>query len=115
MSAPRISPIERFLGPAEASGGPFALLALPVEHVDDDAILVALDRQVDRVNAHVERDTPEADEVRLALHAAAAQLLDPVVRRHLLLRWSATRPTAAPPAELPRPARIVPPPPRWEK
>lgn len=99
MSGGRPSPIERFLGSVEAAGGPFALLALPVEPLDDDAILNALDRQIDRVNAHVERDTPEADEVRLALHAAAAQLLDPVVRRHLLQRWSATQPgsSATPP------------------
>lgn len=95
----RRRPVERFLGPEEAAGGPFALLALNPTALTDDLILSALDRQIERVNRHPECDTPEADEVRLALHAAAAQLLDPIVRRHLIAKWSGT--PAAPP---PRPA-----------
>ncbi|MFN0132941.1 MAG: hypothetical protein ACKVW3_10515 [Phycisphaerales bacterium] len=93
MTAPRpvrVSPVERFLGPAEAAGGPFALLGMSPSAVSDEIVLAALDRQIERIAAHTERDTPEADEVRLALHAVAAQLLDPVVRRHLIARWGGT-------------------------
>lgn len=84
---PRQSPIERFLGHDEAAGGPFALLSVSPATCTDENVLAALDRQLDRVAHHIECDTPEADEVRLALHAAAAQLLDPAVRRHLRKRW----------------------------
>lgn len=88
LSHERRSPVERFLGSEEASGGPFALLGVPPAACTDEAILAALDRQLERVNRTTECDTPEADEVRLALHAAAAQLLDPAVRRHLTARWT---------------------------
>lgn len=81
-------PIERLLGPAAAAGGPFALLGLHAADVDDASVLASLRRQLERVDAHAEADSPAADEVRLALHASAAQLLDPVVRRHLVLHWS---------------------------
>jgi hypothetical protein len=80
-------PVERFLGLAEASGGPFALLGLAVTEVSDAEVLAALERQIDRVSHHREGDTPSADEVRLALHAAAAQLLDRHVRRQLVTKW----------------------------
>ncbi|MBL9030864.1 MAG: hypothetical protein JNM80_04055 [Phycisphaerae bacterium] len=96
MTPARPSPIERFLGRAEAAGGPFALLGLHPDAVSDELVLAALDRQIERVSAHPERDTPEADEVRLALHAVAAQLLDPVVRRHLVARWGGTDAPAEP-------------------
>ena len=81
---PRPSPIERFLGEAAAVPGPLNLLGLTPQTCDPEHVLTALDRQLQRVDMHPEGDTPEADEVRLALHAAAAQLLDPVVRQHLL-------------------------------
>lgn len=94
----RPRPVERFLGPEEGSGGPFALLGLNPADCSDDAVLSALDRQIERIAAHAECDTPEADEVRLALHAAAAQLLDPVVRRHLVAKWTGQSPPASAPA-----------------
>lgn len=59
-------------------------------------IEAALQRQLDRVGAHPEGDTPEADEVRLALHAAAAQLSDPEVRRLVILEHARVA-EAAPP------------------
>ena len=105
---PRRRPIARFLGPAEASGGPFALLGVSPQACTDELVLSGLDRQIDRLSRHPQCDTPEADEVRLALHAAAAQLLDPVVRRYLISRWSGRpvpqpAPAAPAPVERPRP------------
>lgn len=94
----RPTPVERFLGAEEARGGPFALLGVSAHQCTDDVVLAALDRQLERVSRHPECDTPEADEVRLGLHAAAAQLLDPSVRRHLVARW-----TGAPISPAPRP------------
>lgn len=82
--APVPSPIERFLGPEARRGGPFGLLRITPETCTDERIVASLEWQLDRVAQHPEGDTPEADEVRLALHAAAAQLLDPSVRRHVL-------------------------------
>ncbi len=96
MSQARIKPIARFLGEEEAAGGPFALLGVSPRACTDELVLSGLDRQVERVNQHAECDTPEADEVRLALHAAAAQLLDPVVRRHLIMRWGGVAPARPP-------------------
>lgn len=80
-------PIESFLGEEEAKGGPFALLGLPPADVGEQIVLSALERQLERVSAHREGDTPAADEVRLALHASAAQLLDERVRRQLVVLW----------------------------
>ncbi len=107
--AARRGPVERLLGDPQGAGGPFALLALAPEDCADETILAALERRLERLNGHPEADTPEADEVRLALHAAAAQLLDPAVRRHLIARWTG-RPAPAPPAPAPAP-RVAPPPP----
>lgn len=83
------SPVRTFLGDAAGAGGPFALLGLHPERCDDAAILEALDRQLARINAHPQAQTPAGDEVRLALHAAAAQLLDPSVRSSMRARWRA--------------------------
>lgn len=80
----RPSPIPRLLGP-EAEGSALALLGLSPAECTPQRVEVALQRQLDRVAAHPEGETPEADEVRLALHAAAAQLSDPEVRRMVIL------------------------------
>ncbi len=79
--------IARFLGEDSARGGPFALLGLRPGVADDSAVIAALERRLVALAAHHQSETPEADEVRLALHAAAAQLLDPAVRVHLARRW----------------------------
>lgn len=99
--APR-RPIEVFLGHDASSGGPYALLELDPSDCTEPLILAALDRQLGRIDRHPQGRTPAGDEVRLALHAAAAQLMDPSVRSHMLARWgqraaAATR--ARPPGE----------------
>lgn len=85
--------MQRFLSDAEPLGGPFALLGLEPGDVDDARVNAALLRQLARVAAHPLGATPEAEEVRLALHVAAAQLRDPLVRRALIAEISA-RPTS---------------------
>ncbi|MCL4220571.1 MAG: hypothetical protein KJZ65_04290 [Phycisphaerales bacterium] len=87
--------IARFLGPEAATGGPHALLGLAAGASTHFEILNARDRQLRRVDLHAEGATPAADEVRLALHAAAAQLLNPSVREHLRASGLAERRRAA--------------------
>lgn len=85
-------PVTRFLG-VDASGGPERLLGVP-DGASADAVIAARDRRIEQIDRHPQAETPEADEVRLALHAAAAVLLD-----------HAARHTAARPATpTPRPA-----------
>jgi len=78
-----VDPVVRFLGPDAASGGPFALLGVPATSATPAAILRATDERMRRIDAHPEAGTPDADEVRLAVHAAAARLLDASTRRVL--------------------------------
>ena len=85
--ANRRNPVIRFFGEEAATGNPLDLLDLSADALTDAGIVTALDRRLATLASHVECDTPEADEVRLAMHAAAAQLLDPHVRRHLAARW----------------------------
>lgn len=75
--------IARFLGPAPAAGGPIALLGLERADLAEPAILRARDRRLDQIDRHPLAQTPEADEVRLAVHAAAATLLHPGIRARL--------------------------------
>lgn len=51
------------------------LLGVDEEHIDDGEVVAALNERLARVNAHRYGSTPLGDEARLALHAAAAQLL----------------------------------------
>ncbi|HZW09117.1 MAG TPA: hypothetical protein VFF69_04370 [Phycisphaerales bacterium] len=67
--------VERFLGAEAAAGGVHALLGL-ADGEGSEGIIAALDRRLTTLDRHPQGRTPEADEVRLALHAAAAQLLD---------------------------------------
>ncbi len=73
---PRIQPVEKYLGRAAAQGGPFALLGLTPDDCTQELIIVQLQRQLARLAANPDAATHEADEVRLALHAAAAKLLE---------------------------------------
>ncbi len=84
MSAPS-SPesqgvVERFLGRSAASGGPFALLALTPEDCTEELVILQLQRQLAKIAAHPDAYSTHADELRLALHAAAAQLLEHIPR-----------------------------------
>jgi len=79
--------IRKYLGADALALGAFGLLGLDPRSCTREAVEASLQQQLDRVASHAEGDTPEADEVRLALHAAAAQLLDPRVRDHLAARW----------------------------
>ncbi len=99
---PPTTPVHRFLGAAHAVAGPFALLGVHPDACVEASVLEALDRQLARVAEHPEAETPAADEVRLALHSAAAQLLDPATRAQLIARWRGTRPQT--PADSPKPA-----------
>ncbi len=78
------SPIQRFLGLAHDTVSPFELLGIQPESCDEPRVREALARRMARVARHPETRSHEADEVRLALHAAAAQILDPSVRAALL-------------------------------
>jgi hypothetical protein len=111
-------PVQRFLGQIDPALGPYGLLGLTPgkheQHVVDDA----LRRRLDRLDQHPQGRSAEADEVRLALHVAAAQLNDPDVREALFRRAQAANRTSAekPRAPAPRPTqpkhtRPAPPPP----
>ncbi len=89
-SAPRPkSAMERFLGEQIEDRGPFVLIGLdPAEHDQADRLVPPLlEARLMRVNGHPQARTPEADQVRLAVHAAAAQLLNPKTRLVQLRFW----------------------------
>lgn len=85
----------RFFGPGADTGSPFDLLGVAARELPTDDIVDALEHRLAQLAAHPECRTPAADELRLALHAAAAQVLDPGVREHLILIWSHGGPGAA--------------------
>lgn len=74
-----LGPATRLLGVIVP--GPFALLNLSVGECSEADVVRALEHRLGQLAAHPHGFTPQADEVRLALHAAAAQLLDPAVRQ----------------------------------
>lgn len=106
--SPREAAIAGILGlapDADAAG----LLGVDPERTGDGEIVAALNERLATVNAHRYGGTPLGDEARLALHAAAAQLLgsrrrstgfdvEPDSGTDLPARWS--RPQALPPAHL---------------
>ncbi len=83
----RASLTSMFLGQDAASGGPFALLGLRPGSLSDAQILAARDQRMREIDAHRLAETPEADEVRLSLYAATAQLLNPAIRAQLIRSW----------------------------
>ncbi len=86
VTRPRVDPVGLFFGPT--APGPFALLDLAPSDVEPVHVLEALHRRIEQLARHPQAATPGADEVRLALHAAAAQLCDPAARRFLLGMWA---------------------------
>lgn len=95
------SPIVRFLGEDAGQGGPFALLGLRHEIGSVTEIQRARLRRLRQVDCHPQRATPDADEVRLAIHSAASQLLDPALRSQLAIRWPEGTPVDVPKAWTP--------------
>jgi hypothetical protein len=77
--------VSRFLD-VPAGADAMELLGLTPSTCVPAKIEAALERQLERVDQHPQSDTPEADDVRLALHTAAAQLLDVDVRKALIER-----------------------------
>lgn len=77
------SVVARFLGADAARGGPCELLGLPADGFTDLDIVTARDRRLRAIDAHAQSQSAAADEVRLALHAATAQLLNPAVQSHI--------------------------------
>ncbi|HYE63139.1 MAG TPA: hypothetical protein VD997_14185 [Phycisphaerales bacterium] len=71
----------KFLGVNEGSNDPGVLLGVGPAPVNEGVVVTALQNRLTQIAAHPEGLSPEADEVRLALHAAAARLLSPAVRR----------------------------------
>lgn len=92
------SPIVEFLGEDAGVGGPFAILGLLHDITSDEQIIRACNRRLHQIDLHRHRSTPDASEVRLAVHAAASQLLDPALRSQLARRWPAGTPVAVPKA-----------------
>lgn len=82
-STRRADPVSLILG-ADAAGSPWSLLGLAPGAVSDRDVAAALEGRLLQVNRHPLGGIPEADDVRLALHAAAAQVLHPEVRQRLL-------------------------------
>ncbi|MEC9373661.1 MAG: hypothetical protein VYC34_07445, partial [Planctomycetota bacterium] len=89
------TPIQRWLGIEGEYLSPFELLGVSPDRCTEHLIHEALHRRLERLAANAPAASNEADEVRLALHAAAAQLLDPHVRARLVARWGDARPGQA--------------------
>lgn len=106
MSAPR--PIRTFFSEVPDGADPFELLGLSAQPCDDDAVRAALDQRLARLAQHPQAHSPDADEVRLVLHVACAQLLDPLLRREILADRAARaqRTDASPVVRLPTASSI---------
>ncbi len=68
----------------DTSLGAFGLLGIAVGDPSEAEVHAALSRQLARLVQHPQGSTAQADEVRLALHVAAAQLRDPRVRKEIV-------------------------------
>lgn len=79
MSDSVVAALRTFL-PSVRSMTALGLLELRPSECTPARIEAALARQLDRISAHAQGHTPEADDLALALHTAAAQLHDPEIR-----------------------------------
>lgn len=86
----------RFFDDVDPMMGPFGLLGITPEACADEQIAAALKQRLTALAQHPQAWSPEADEVRLALHVAAAQLRDPAVRSVLLASWNDPSMSAGP-------------------
>ncbi|MBL4590514.1 MAG: hypothetical protein JKY96_01000 [Phycisphaerales bacterium] len=89
--------IRNYLGKDAIAGGPFALLGVQYESIES-YILRARDRRLAQIDRHPHSRTPDADEVRMAVHAACSQLLDLQLREQLQSRWPEGVAQRSPPA-----------------
>ncbi|MBL8964892.1 MAG: hypothetical protein KF787_09060 [Phycisphaeraceae bacterium] len=80
----RVDAISLLLGEQAALDGPWSLLGISRGESSDRRITAALEARLMQINRHPLGGIPEADDVRLALHAAAAQVLNAHVRERLL-------------------------------
>ncbi|MBS0191615.1 MAG: hypothetical protein U0573_11165 [Phycisphaerales bacterium] len=85
----RADPVALFFGPT--GSGPFALLGVDARPMDSADVLEVLHRRLDQLAGHPQSATPAAEEVRLALHSAAAQLCDPALQELLLQQWGGSK------------------------
>jgi|GEM_PF-1330180 len=88
----------RFLDIPDAHN-PIALLGASLDGIDSGGpgeVVRALEHRLGQIDRHPERATPQADELRLALHAVAAQMLDPVVRTRIIKVWGGVPVSLAP-------------------
>lgn len=102
--------IERILGPGAASSDAHCLLGIATGRAEptENEVVAALESRLAEVARHQLGATPEADEVRLALHAAAARLLHHVGGPHSPIR-AGHGPTQDAPHTAPRsPSAIAP-------
>lgn len=79
--------MSEYLGPSASAGGPFAVLDLRHDQATEQGILRACQSRLAQISRHMRSRTPEADEVRLAVHAAASQLLDSSLCDELKKVW----------------------------
>ncbi|MFK7882943.1 MAG: hypothetical protein AB8F26_02015 [Phycisphaerales bacterium] len=87
---------EKYFGPSAKMGGPFALLGVTHETKSIEELSFALQRRLAQLQRHPMALTPEADEVRLSLHAAMAQLGDPKIHAECVKLWPPGEPHAVP-------------------
>jgi hypothetical protein len=105
-----LTPIEKYLG-LSAGRDPFSLLGLSPGQCEQRDVVMALSRRLALIDRHPHARSMEAEEVRLALHAAAAQLFDPIVRDHLIraTQQGQSAPQQAPPQMPASPTKPPPP------
>lgn len=79
--------IREYFGSAAAVGGPFAILGVGHGPLNQSMILRACKARLAQINGHRRSQSQDADDVRMAVHAAASQLLDPDLCAELAKHW----------------------------